>query len=271
MASIIQISDTHFGTEQPPVVNALVEMVHTQAPDLVVLSGDITQRARSRQFQAAREFVDRLQARNLLIIPGNHDIPLFDIFTRAFRPYAKYSRQFGDDLEPVHHSQHLLVITVKTTRRYRHVDGEVSQDQIKRVAELLKTATPSQLRIVVTHQPVNVLRPQDEENLLHGHEAAIRSWSAAGADIIMGGHIHLPYVCALHKSLDGLPRKTWAVQAGTAVSSRVRHEAGNSINLIRYEEKSNLLKIEQWDYQLDKKAFDIARVHELDRERSYGS
>lgn len=267
MASIIQISDTHFGTEQPPVVDALVNMVRAQNPDLVVLSGDITQRARSGQFHAARQFTDRLQARNLLTIPGNHDIPLLDLFTRIFRPYAKYQRLFGDDLEPVFDSESLRVITVKTTRRYRHVDGEVSPEQIERVAQLLKAAKPEQLCLVVTHQPVCVIRPQDEENLLRGHEAAIRAWSTAGVDIIMGGHIHLPYVCALHESLAGLPRKAWAVQAGTAVSSRIRHEAGNSVNLIRYDGASNTLKIEQWNYQIDNKCFAIAHIHELDREK----
>ena len=267
MASIIQISDTHFGTEQPPVVDALVNMVRAQNPDLVVLSGDITQRARSRQFQAACQFTDRLQARNLLTIPGNHDIPLFDVFSRILRPYAKYQRLFGENLEPMFDNESLRVITVKTTRRYRHVDGEVSTEQIECVAQLLKAAKPGQLRVVVTHQPVCVIRPQDEENLLHGHEAATRAWAAAGADIIMGGHIHLPYVCALHESMAGLPRKTWAVQAGTAVSSRIRHEAGNSVNLIRYDDTSNMLKVEQWDYQIDSKCFNIARTHTLDREK----
>lgn len=273
MAAIIQISDTHFGTEQPPVVDALVNMVRAQNPELVVLSGDITQRARAGQFHAARQFADRLHARNLLSIPGNHDIPLLDLATRIFRPYAKYQRQFGDDLEPVYESESLLVITLKTTRRYRHVDGEISQTQIDRVAALLKAAKPEKLRLVVTHQPVCVTRPQDEENLLHGHEAAVRAWSAAGADIIMGGHIHLPYVCALHESFTGLPQKTWAVQAGTAVSSRIRHEAGNSVNLIRYEGPQNdsepdVIKVEQWDYQIDKRCFDIVRVHELNRENT---
>jgi len=271
MATLIQISDTHFGTEQPQVVEALIKLVHEQAPELVVISGDITQRARRAQFRAAKVFVDNLNVPHLLAIPGNHDIPLLDIFTRTFRPYAKFTREFGTQLEPEYENDALLVITVKTTRRYRHVDGEVSPEQIERVAERLATAKAEQLRIVVTHQPVCVIRPEDEENLLQGHKAAIQSWAAAGADLIMGGHIHLPYVCPLHENLGEDTRKLWAVQAGTAVSSRIRHEAGNSINIIRYDPaEPNTIQVEQWDYLVGGRAFALTKMHALNRDHEHG-
>lgn len=267
MATVIQISDMHFGTEQPPVVEALVELVREEAPSLVIVSGDITQRARTAQFRAARVFLDSLAASDMLVIPGNHDIPLFDPFTRFLRPYAKYAREFGNTLEPVHDSGEILAITVNTTRRYRHVDGEVSEAQIARVSHLLSTARPGQLRIVVTHQPVCVMRPQDEENLLHGHKSAIHAWAAAGADLIMGGHIHLPYVCPMHETLAAGSRKLWAVQAGTAVSSRIRHEAGNSINIVRYDAQlPQTARVEQWDYLVGGRRFDLAKVHTLHRD-----
>src|SRR6476661_987702 len=101
MSLLMQISDTHFGTEQGDVVEALVRLVREQAPDLVMLSGDITQRARRRQFAAARAFVDRLAPVPLVAIPGNHDIPLFNVALRLMAPYANYSRAFGAELEPV--------------------------------------------------------------------------------------------------------------------------------------------------------------------------
>ena len=125
MTVLLQISDTHFGTEQAPVVEALVRLAHEQAPDLVVLSGDITQRARRKQFRAARAFVDRLGVAMTLAIPGNHDIPLFNVAARLFDSYANYSREFGTDLEPVFESDQLLVIALNTTRFYRHTDGEI--------------------------------------------------------------------------------------------------------------------------------------------------
>ena len=266
MSLVLQISDPHFGTELPPVVEALVRLVRNQAPTLVVLSGDITQRARRRQFRAARAFVDRLGAPATLVIPGNHDIPLFNLAARLFTPYANHCREFGADLEPVFESEQLLVIALNTTRIYRHIDGEVSAGQIARVARRLERATPSQLRIVVTHQPVAVTRQREETNLLHGRAAAVRSWAHAGADLILGGHIHLPYVLALHEQFAGLRREVWAVQAGTAVSWRVRHDAGNSVNLLRYagvQRQHRCVAVERWDYSEPQQCFLPATINEL--------
>ena len=217
MSVLLQISDPHFGTEQAPVMQALEQLAHAQRPDLVVLSGDITQRATRAQFGAARAFVDRLRAPALLAIPGNHDIPLFALGTRLFDPYRRYRQAFGPELEPVFESAGCLVVAVNTTRWYRHKDGEVSPAQIERVAARLARATPQQLRVVVVHQPLAVTLPRDEKNRLHGRDAAVPRWAAAGADMVLGGHIHLPFVRPLHEAFAGCARALWAVQAGTAV------------------------------------------------------
>ena len=234
MSVLLQISDTHFGTEVPQVVEALAALAIQQRPNLVVLSGDITQRARPDQFRAAKSFVDRLGA-PVLAIPGNHDIALFNLWARLTHPYARYAKEFGADLEPVHSSHNLLVIGVNTTRAWRHKNGEVSQAQIGRVAKVLSAARPQQLRVVVVHQPAAVVQAGDQPDLLRGHGEAIRAWSAAGADLVMGGHIHLPYTLAL----PGLARRLWAVQAGTAVSSRTRSGVPNSVNILRWGEASD--------------------------------
>jgi 3',5'-cyclic AMP phosphodiesterase CpdA len=260
MTVLLQISDTHFGTEQLPVVEALVALALHQRPDLLVLSGDITQRARPGQFRDARAFVDRLGA-PVLAIPGNHDIPLFDLNARLFHPYARHCDAFGDELEPLHSSRELLVVCVNTTRWYRHKNGEVSAEQIKRVAQCLASAGPEQLRVVVVHQPVAVQRAEDVHDRLRGCAAALRRWAAAGCDLVMGGHIHLPYVMAL----PDLARPMWAVQAGTAVSTRVRGGIPNSVNLVRWGRgiSEGRCVIERWDYAGDCQAFICAKVTEV--------
>ncbi|HEX2492386.1 MAG TPA: metallophosphoesterase [Steroidobacter sp.] len=240
----MQISDTHFGTEQPRVVEALIDFVRRIRPEIVVMSGDITQRARSAQFAAARRFVDRLAAPTIAI-PGNHDIPLFNIPARVFHPYANYIRAFGSDLEPQWSTPFLHVVCVNTTRPARRKDGEVSKEQIARVCERLRNATVRQLRVVVTHQPVHVIRARDNENLLHGSETAVHAWSRAGADIIMGGHIHLPYVRSLTDPRQN--RRVWVVQAGTAVSRRVRGSIPNSVNVVRHSAQ-HACRVERWDF-----------------------
>ena len=260
MSLLMQVSDTHFGTEQPAVVEALAALARQQQPDVLVLSGDITQRARPAQFRAARAFADRLAA-PLLAVPGNHDIPLLDLWTRLRRPYHRYVGAFGADLEPVHRSPELMVVCVNTTRAWRHKHGEISGRQVDHVARLLEGAESTQLRVVVVHQPVAVTRAEDLSNRLRGHEAALDRWAAAGVDLVMGGHIHLPYVMPLQ----GLARPLWAVQAGTAVSSRVREGVPNSVNLLRWGADSapGCCRIEQWDYAADVGEFVRARVSEI--------
>ncbi|MGQ0622264.1 MAG: metallophosphoesterase family protein [Panacagrimonas sp.] len=250
MSTLIQISDPHFGTEQAPVVEALQQLVRQQTPDVLVLSGDITQRARRSQFAAARRFVDELRIPRMLVVPGNHDIPLFDLAARVLWPYARYRKAFGEDLEPQLDIPDLLVIGVNTTRPWRHIDGQISRRQIERVCGRLRTARPGQLRLVVTHQPVDVPNPREEHDLVHGREAAARAWTEAGADVVMGGHIHLPYVRRLEQRFPGLRRRAWCVQAGTATSHRVRPDAPNSINLLRYGAHAlpGVCVVERWDH-----------------------
>lgn len=253
MSIVLQISDPHFGTEQPAVVEALVELSSRHRPDVVVLSGDITQRARPEQFRAAKAFVDRLNGQTLTI-PGNHDIPLFNLRERFLRPYARFCAEFGDELEPVFSSRDMLLQCLNTTRWYRHTNGEISARQIARVTARLLSAQPRQLRIVVVHQPVAVMYTEDEHDRLRGFDAAVKNWADAGCDLVMGGHIHLPYVT----ELPGPRRRMWAVQAGTAVSSRVREGVPNSVNLLRWgtaDSSPGRCYIEQWDYDGTRQVF----------------
>ena len=260
MSVLLQISDPHFGTELPPVADALVALAMQQRPDLLVLSGDITQRARPAQFRAARAFMDRLDA-PLLAVPGNHDIPLFDVWTRLRKPYAAHAAAFGTDLEPIYESPDLMVVCVNTTRPWRHKHGEVSAHQIERVAKMFAKAGAEQLRLVVVHQPIAVTRTQDAPNLLRGRIAAQQCWSAAGADIVMGGHIHLPYVM----NVPDLLRPLWVVQAGTAVSSRVRRGVPNSVNLLRWGAASDAgcCLVEQWDFSDASQTFIQRKVTQI--------
>lgn len=254
--TLLQISDTHFGTEEPAVVAAVLRLCADQRPDLAILSGDITQRARAHQFAAAARFFSRLDARRRLALPGNHDIPLFNLFARVFHPYAGYQAAFGEELEPVLDWPAARVIGVNTTRPERHEDGEVSPRQIATVTRHLSAASPEQLRIVVTHQPIHVITDQDRKNRLHGAEPALSAWADAGADLVLGGHIHLPYVRRLGREA-GLARTVWIVQAGTAVSRRVRGGIPNSLNLIRYivESGARRCSVERWDYSRDADRF----------------
>jgi 3',5'-cyclic AMP phosphodiesterase CpdA len=266
MPGLLHLSDPHFGTEQPDVVEALLALADQVQPEIAVLSGDITQRAWRRQFEAARRFMDKLPAQHRLVIPGNHDLPLFNLWGRFTAPYRGFQRAFGDDLAPVVDRPGYLVIGVNTTRAHRHTQGEVSAAQIDAVARRLRQAGAQQLRLVVTHQPMAVIRQSDRQNLLRNHRAAALAWAAAGADLVLGGHIHLPYLCDLRDEPGlaappgwgaGLRRAVWAVQAGTALSTRLRDGLPNSVYLIQQapRERGCVCRVEQYDYHAGQRRF----------------
>ncbi|MDT4808535.1 3',5'-cyclic adenosine monophosphate phosphodiesterase CpdA [compost metagenome] len=250
MTRILHLSDTHFGTERKPVVEAALDLARALAPELVVLSGDITQRARRGQFAAARKFIERLSL-PVLAVPGNHDIPLFNVFARALNPYGNYKRALGAVLEPVFENDGLLAIGVNTTTPRRRKDGEISAGQIARVAQRLRQARPGQLRVVVAHHPVRAKVESDLSNLLIGREPALAAWTQAGVDLVLGGHIHLPYVLPLDPSA---PAGGWIVQAGTACSRRVRGNIPNSVNVITCGGEGDC-HVERWDYAAGTHAF----------------
>jgi 3',5'-cyclic AMP phosphodiesterase CpdA len=248
--TLLQISDTHFGTEQPSVVAAMEAHVKEFGADLLILSGDITQRARDSQFASAQAFIQRLEGHGIphtLVIPGNHDIPLYNLPARFLQPYRNYRRHFGRDLEPVFENDELLVIGLNTTHPSRHKDGLVSSEQVRKVAERLQRCSPEKLRIVVAHQPFGSMEISDLSNLQHGALAALLRWADNGLDIVMGGHIHLPYVLPLSNQYPSLSREIWIVQAGTTLSSRVRGTSPNSFNRLLVE-ADRQVRVERWDY-----------------------
>lgn len=280
---LLQVSDPHFGTERPEVVAGLLRLAHTLVPDVLLMSGDLTQRARRTQFAAARAFAEDALRRPpggaegvLLALPGNHDIPLFNLLGRALRPYAGFSDAFGPDRAPCWQDGAVQITTVDTTRPWRHIDGDISADQIDAVARRLRKATPRQVRVVACHHPLAVPGPGEAKNLVRNHEAALRHWADAGADLVLGGHIHLPTVLPMHERMPGLARRLWVVQAGTAVSHRTRHEAGNSVNVLRVPEagaevgegagtEATLRRcvVERWDWNAEAQRFEVAQRHVL--------
>lgn len=257
MTRLLQVSDPHFGTERVEALQALERLAAALKPDVLLLSGDITQRATHAQFEAARAFVQRLRLPQCVAVPGNHDIPLWNLALRLLRPYARYTAAFGTELEPGLETDDLILLSLNTTRWWRHKNGQIDAAQIDRVAQRLARARPAQRRLVMVHQPLAVTRREDEKNLQRGHETALRAWGDAGVDLIIGGHIHLPFVLPLDSG-------GWVVQAGTAISHRVRAGAANSVNLIDIDARSDARAVvERWDHDPQEREFVLRERHRL--------
>lgn len=259
---LLHLSDPHFGAERPEVVRALLALARALSPNLTVVSGDLTQRARPDQFRAAGRFFADLKGVTggapQLIVPGNHDVPILNLLARVRDPYGRFRQTFGPDCEPVFDDAAVCVLGVDTSTPRRRVDGEVSPQQCKRVCDALTAARPEQLKVVVVHQPVAVPAASERQRLLHGGQAAARAWGAAGADLILGGHIHLPYALPLAEAIEELRAPLWLVHAGTAVSDRLRMGAPNSVNEFSYTRETRALRLRRWDYDEGSESF---RVH----------
>ncbi|GGC02018.1 DNA repair exonuclease [Marinobacterium zhoushanense] len=244
---IVHLSDPHFGTEQAPVCDALLERVSELVPDLVMLSGDITQRATASQFDSARRFVDRLPTAPALLVPGNHDIPLWDIGRRIFSPYGRFRERFA--LPPFAWTgQDVQVLALNSAPRWRHRNGELELGRLsQQLSEL--TRMPARHRIALFHHPVDCRRHQDRHNIIRGAEAICRILTDHGVDLVVGGHIHDPLMRTSEHLYPSLPSSLVFLLAGTCVSSRTRVGAPNSFNLIDIRQPGAEMLIERWDME----------------------
>jgi 3',5'-cyclic AMP phosphodiesterase CpdA len=234
MRTLVHLSDLHFGRVVPEVLEPLRRAVHGLRPHLVVVSGDLTQRARRSQFREAREFLATLPTPQL-VVPGNHDVPLYNVFRRFLTPLAAYKDEVTADLEPRFVDAEIAVIGVNTARSFVFKGGRINEEQVAQVREAICGLPDSVTKIVVTHHPFDVPKGKGEEDQIVGRaRMALDKLADCGADLLLSGHLHETHVghTAERYPLSGV--KALVVQAGTATSSRTR-ESPNSFNVLRID------------------------------------
>lgn len=255
MRSIVHLSDIHFGRINHPVIGPLVEAITAIAPDLVAVSGDLTQRARSREFRDARAFLDRLPGPQI-VVPGNHDIPLHDVAARFLHPLRNYRRHITDDLRPFYGDGEMAVLGVNTARSLTIKNGRINDDQVAWMSERLSACDPVVVKIVVTHHPFDVPEGHDEHHLVGRARMAMEALARCGADLFLAGHFHVSHTVhsATRYRIKG--HSALVVQAGTAASARGRGEA-NSFNVLRIDRPQ--IAIERFEWQQERGEFGLVR------------
>ncbi|WP_163847630.1 metallophosphoesterase family protein [Pseudooceanicola aestuarii] len=223
MKRILHLSDLHFGRADPGLVEPLLRAIDRNAPDLVVISGDLTQRARVSQFQKARALIDRITA-PVLVVPGNHDTPLDNLFLRFLRPFHRYRRHINRELEPGHLDDTLAVVGVNTVNRFSWQRGRFSPRTVRRVCDSFDV-TGGRLCVAVLHHPLEH-GPGVEKRLMKGARAALRDLSECGTDVVLSGHLHQTEA----RPFTAQPGLLF-VQAGTGLSTRLRGEM-NTFNVL---------------------------------------
>ena len=251
MRIVAHISDLHFGRVDPALLEPLRHALEALAPHVLVVSGDLTQRARSRQFREARAFLDTLPTPQI-IVPGNHDVPLYNVVKRFYKPLHDYERYISQDLEPAYVDEEIAIVGLNTARSMTFKGGRVNEEQVERVRARLCDLPATMTKMVVTHHPFDLPLDYDDDDIVGRAPMAMRVLAACGADVLLAGHLHTSHAGETTKRhrIDGY--SGIVVQAGTATSTRERGEE-NAFNVVRTA--GDEIRVERHAWQLVSRTF----------------
>ncbi len=244
MRTVVHISDLHFGRTDPSVLPRLRDTIAGARPDVVVVSGDLTQRAKSHQFAEARAFLDSLP-KPQIVVPGNHDVPLYNVVKRWLQPLENYRKYFGDDLTPFYRDAEIAVLGINTARSATFKNGRVNAEQVVHACSRLEALDETTVRIVVTHHPFAL--PENIADTVVGRaQMAIAGFARCKVDLILSGHLHTSHTVDSVKHYTDSEHSALLVHAGTATSTRMRGEA-NSFNILKIERPTVHIDRLTWD------------------------
>lgn len=252
MPVLAHLSDLHFGRTDNAVVEALLADLTAQRPDVVIVSGDLTQRARSYQFAEARAFLDRLPA-PALVVPGNHDLaPLYRPLNRLFRPRAKFARHLPGHAEwPVWSDESLVAVGLDSTRHLRWKSGKLRSGHLEQVETVLAEAPASACKVAFLHHP--------PATALSGHP--FEALADRGIDLVLTGHVHRAHM----EIIAGAHQKSCIlVQASTACSTRLREDA-NGYGIIHVAMPEMTVEVRGWSGE----KFHPVRRQRFQKQRSH--
>lgn len=255
MRTLVHLSDLHFGRIDETLLEPVIATVTEIKPDVLVVSGDLTQRARSQQFKEAREFLDKLPSPQI-IVPGNHDVPMHNVFARFLQPLDKYKEFITDDLTPFHADEELAIIGINTARSLTVKDGRINEAQIEAIRERLCPFPDEIVKIIVTHHPFDLPEGHHrEDDLVNRAQLAMEAIARCGADVLMAGHLHVSHTGQSSARYKIAGHSALVVSAGTATSTRGRGET-NSFNVLRV--KHPFINVERLSWQPERAAFTVS-------------
>ena len=249
---LLHLSDLHFGRIQPGLPEALLEAARSIAPDLVVVSGDLTQRARTVEFQEARAFLERLPYPKI-VVPGNHDVPLHNLYGRFVERLGRFQSYITADLEPVHLDEEIAVFGINTARSLTWKGGRINSAQIETLRSRLCAAPPELARVVVTHHPFEIPEGFHRRNVVGSARAAMERWTGCGADLLLCGHLHVGDSTTTLSRYSQVGWHAIVVSAGTATSTRGRG-VPNSFNEISIADRRSVA-VTKWSWDAVAHAF----------------
>lgn len=261
MRTIVHLSDLHFGRVDPATTQPLIRQIKALQPHLVVVSGDLTQRARKVQFQEAGRFLEFLPHPQI-VIPGNHDVPAYNLFKRFLMPLKRYRRYVTDDLLPNYIDDEMAVFGLNSTRSFTTQYGRLREKDIARACEKLGQLPERVTKIVVCHHPFDLPLEHTQRDLIRSAESAMRAFADCRVDITLSGHLHLSHTGHTAQRYRIQGHKALIVQAGTAISNRRRGET-NSFNVLRIRESHLIIERLAWNVKTS--SYTLSKAEEFTR------
>jgi len=245
MRTIAHLSDPHFGRLERPTVQALIATVTEARPDIVVVSGDLTQRAKEREFQEARQFLDALPSPQI-VVPGNHDVPLYNVLARALLPLRNYQRYISKDLEPFYSDDEIAIVGINTARSLTFKNGRINSQQVARSCARLEACGENRTRVIVSHHPFDLPETRELHGLVGRARMAMAGFARCRVDLILSGHLHISHTSESAPRYKIPGHSALVIHAGTATSTRGRGEL-NSFNLIKVDRSSVAIQCLSWN------------------------
>lgn len=242
MLTILHGSDFHFGKRHDPdAAEAFVEAARRVDPDVMVLSGDFTQRAKVGEYREARRFLDRLPDVPTVVTPGNHDVPLYRVPERLLAPYRNYKRWISSELNTVTTAPGATIVALNSSAPWRTiVNGRVTERQLAFARRAFEEGDPEAMRVLVLHHHLAPAPDYEGDRPILRARRTLEAVEEMGVELVLGGHLHRSYI---GNSLDVHPgpdreRGVVIVQSGTTTSrrGRARERAKNSFNVLRVGE-----------------------------------
>jgi 3',5'-cyclic AMP phosphodiesterase CpdA len=245
MRKIAHISDLHFGRNDPLATQALLDDLAEQRPDLVAVSGDLTQRAHHHEFASARTFLDCIAA-PVIAVPGNHDVPLYNVARRAFTPLKRFRHYISAERHPFFGDDELAVLGINTARSATLSNGRISHDQMAAIGSIFGQVPSARFRILITHHPLMPPPDAPDRDIVGRADPALQAIAAAGVELLLTGHYHRAFSGDIASYNLTAGRSILVSQAGTAISTRRRDEV-NSYNAITIEDRDVSCSRRVWE------------------------
>ena len=261
MHTLVHLSDLHFGRVDQALVQPLTSVIEQIRPHLIAVSGDLTQRARPEQFQQAQVFLRALPSPQI-VVPGNHDVPLYNIYGRFVQGLARYRRYITADLEPFYADAEIAVFGINTARAFTFKGGRINAAQIARIQQRLCPLSADVLKIVVTHHPFDLPARYTDRALVGHARLAMERLAACGIDLFLAGHLHISHAGPTTLRFKTGRHTALIIQAGTATSTRGRGEV-NAFNVIRINHPD--VAVERFSWHPDRQLFVASAIDSFHR------